>query len=129
MYLSTRIFLYLRFIQAQRPTVTGSDKVSNWLARGTLAAPEPEVTEFDSDFSVESNESGYDVDEESTDDEMDDEAPGFLSMTGRSVADRFQAPKKVHYAGSDAAEDEEPVPFWKQAEVLRYAVPNPDGRV
>ncbi|KZV72952.1 hypothetical protein PENSPDRAFT_683349 [Peniophora sp. CONT] len=114
---------------AQRPTVTSSDKVYNWLARGTLAPPVSEVTEIDSDSSDESHESGYDVDEESMDDEVDDEAPGLSSMTGRSVADRFQARKKVHYAGSDAAEDDEPIPFWKQAEVLRYAVPNPDGRV
>ena len=79
------------------------------------------------DVASEVSESGYDVDAESSDDELDDEMPTYATTVGRTIADRFHAPKKVHYAGSDAADDEEPIPFWKVAEALRYAVPNPDG--
>ncbi|VDC06541.1 unnamed protein product [Peniophora sp. CBMAI 1063] len=102
--------------------VTRHDKVTNWLTHGTLAAPAPEETA--PNLTSDVTESGYDVDAES-DDELHIEAPRFVSMKGRTVAERFQAPRKVHYAGSDAAEDDEPVPMWKVAEVLRYAVPNP----
>ena len=48
------------------------------------------------DVASEVSESGYDVDAESSDDELDDEMPTYTTTVGRTIADRFHAPKKVH---------------------------------
>ena len=53
--------------------------------------------------------------------EDSDDEECYCTTLGRTAGDRFYQPKDVHYAGSDAAEDEDPITSRSWSELYRYS--------